>query len=104
MDAIIVMDVETRDERLPVLRSLRLPTVLIGFPAEPAGLTCIDLDFEAAGKTSAEHLAAAGPRRGADRRAAGGVPAQHRLRPADPGRVRAGCPGARVARGHLGAL
>jgi len=39
VDAIIVMDVETRDERLPVLRALRLPAVLIGFPAEPAGLT-----------------------------------------------------------------
>jgi len=62
VDAIIVMDVETRDVRLPVLRTLRLPTVLIGFPAEPAGLTCIDLDFEAAGRASAEHLAAAGCR------------------------------------------
>ena len=62
VDAIIVMDVETRDERLTVLRALRLPAVLIGFPAEPAGLTCIDLDFEAAGKASAEHLAAAGCR------------------------------------------
>ena len=62
VDAVIVMDVETRDERLPVLRALRLPAVLIGFPSEPAGLTCIDLDFEAAGMASAEHLAAAGCR------------------------------------------
>jgi DNA-binding LacI/PurR family transcriptional regulator len=62
VDAIIVMDVETRDERLPVLATLGLPAVLIGFPAEPAGLTCIDLDFEAAGRASAEHLAAAGCR------------------------------------------
>ncbi len=61
-DAIIVMDVETRDVRLPVLRDLRLPAVLIGFPAEAAGLTCIDLDFEAAGRAAAEHLAAAGCR------------------------------------------
>ena len=62
VDAIIVMDVETRDIRLPLLRTLRLPAVLIGFPAEPAGLTCIDLDFEAAGRICAEHLAAAGCR------------------------------------------
>jgi DNA-binding LacI/PurR family transcriptional regulator len=62
VDAIIVMDVETQDVRLPALRRLRLPVVLIGFPADPAGLTCIDLDFEAAGKASAEHLAAAGCR------------------------------------------
>jgi DNA-binding LacI/PurR family transcriptional regulator len=62
VDAIIVMDVETRDARMPVLRSLRLPAVLIGFPADCAGLTCIDLDFEAAGRVAAEHLAAAGCR------------------------------------------
>ncbi len=62
VDAIIMMDVETRDVRLPLLRALPLAAVLIGFPAEPAGLTCIDLDFEAAGKAAAEHLAAAGSR------------------------------------------
>jgi DNA-binding LacI/PurR family transcriptional regulator len=62
VDAIIVMDVEAHDVRLPLLRGLRLPAVLIGFPADPAGLTCIDLDFEAAGRAAAEHLAAAGCR------------------------------------------
>lgn len=62
VDAIIVMDVASRDVRLPLLRSLPLASVLIGFPAEPDGLTCIDLDFEAAGKAAAEHLAAAGCR------------------------------------------
>jgi DNA-binding LacI/PurR family transcriptional regulator len=62
VDAIIVMDVAARDARLPVLRSLRLPAVLIGFPADPAGLTCIDLDFEAAGKAAAGHLAEVGCR------------------------------------------
>ena len=36
--------------------------MLIGFPAERAGLTCVDLDFEAAGRASAEHLAATGCR------------------------------------------
>jgi DNA-binding LacI/PurR family transcriptional regulator len=62
VDAIILMDVEARDVRLPLLRSVRQPAVLIGFPADPAGLTCIDLDFEAAGRTFAEHLAGAGCR------------------------------------------
>jgi DNA-binding LacI/PurR family transcriptional regulator len=62
VDAIILMDVEAHDVRLPLLRGLRLPAVLIGFPADPAGLTCIDLDFEAAGRAAAEHLAAAGCR------------------------------------------
>ena len=62
VDALIVMDVELHDVRLPVLRSLDRPSVLIGFPADPAGLTCIDLDFEAAGAACADHLADLGHR------------------------------------------
>ena len=62
VDAIIVMDVELHDPRLPVLRTLRRPAVLIGFPADPAGLTCIDLDFERAGREAVAQLAAAGCR------------------------------------------
>ncbi|MGH3381057.1 MAG: LacI family DNA-binding transcriptional regulator [Actinoallomurus sp.] len=60
VDAIIVMDVELHDVRLPVLRSLDRPSVLIGFPADPTGLTCVDFDFEAAGAACADHLAALG--------------------------------------------
>ncbi|MCT2581616.1 LacI family DNA-binding transcriptional regulator [Actinophytocola gossypii] len=63
VDAIIVMDVELRDERVPVLRELRLPSVLIGFPADADGLTCIDLDFTAAGAACVDHLAELGHRR-----------------------------------------
>ncbi|MFI8192138.1 LacI family DNA-binding transcriptional regulator [Streptomyces sp. NPDC085946] len=61
-DALIVMDVELRDPRLPLLRSLDRPSVLIGFPAEPDGLTCVDLDFRAAGERCVEHLARLGHR------------------------------------------
>ena len=35
------------------------PSVLIGFPADPTGLTCVDLDFHRAGAVCVEHLAAA---------------------------------------------
>lgn len=63
VDAIIVMDVELHDPRIPVLRTLQRPSVLIGFPAEPEGLTCIDLDFTAAGAACVEHLAALGHER-----------------------------------------
>lgn len=63
VDAIIVMDVELHDPRVPVLRTLQRPSVLIGFPAEPQGLTCIDLDFTAAGAACVEHLAEGGHRR-----------------------------------------
>ncbi|WP_277212891.1 LacI family DNA-binding transcriptional regulator [Isoptericola croceus] len=62
VDAIIVMDVEADDPRIPILRGLRQPTVLIGLPRDPAGLSCVDLDFEAAGRLGAAHLAGAGHR------------------------------------------
>ena len=62
VDAIIVMDIETHDARLPVLRELDRPSVLIGFPADATGLTCIDFDFDAAGALGVRHLAELGCR------------------------------------------
>ncbi|MFJ3673467.1 LacI family DNA-binding transcriptional regulator [Streptomyces sp. NPDC090106] len=62
VDAMIVMDVQLDDPRLPLLRTWDLPSVLIGVPAEAAGLTCIDLDFMAAGEACVEHLARLGHR------------------------------------------
>lgn len=62
VDAMIVMDVQLDDPRLPLLRSLDRPSVLIGFPAEAAGLTCVDLDFRAAGELCVERLAGLGHR------------------------------------------
>ncbi|MFF4400097.1 LacI family DNA-binding transcriptional regulator [Streptomyces sp. NPDC001480] len=62
VDALIVMDVQLHDRRLPLLRSLDRPSVLIGFPADADGLTCIDLDFKAAGEACVEHLARLGHR------------------------------------------
>jgi DNA-binding LacI/PurR family transcriptional regulator len=61
-DALIVMDVESADPRVPVLKSLDRPVVLIGVPAEPGDLTCVDLDFEAAGAQCVRHLADLGHR------------------------------------------
>lgn len=62
VDGLVLMDVELRDPRVPLLRELDRPSVLIGFPAEPAGLTCVDLDFYRAGAACVEHLAALGHR------------------------------------------
>ena len=62
VDAMIVMDVQLDDPRLPLLRSLDRPSVMIGFPAEADGLTCIDLDFKAAGELCVERLAGLGHR------------------------------------------
>ncbi|MFD1658427.1 LacI family DNA-binding transcriptional regulator [Streptomyces caeni] len=73
-DAMILMDVELDDERLPLLRDAGGPTgakpgvgedrpsVLIGLPASTSGLTCVDLDFGAAGALCVEHLAMLGHR------------------------------------------
>ncbi len=55
-DAIIVMDVEAAEPRVPVLLSLERPVVLIGVPDHPRGLTCVDLDFAAAGAVCVSHL------------------------------------------------
>jgi DNA-binding LacI/PurR family transcriptional regulator len=63
VDGLILMDIETSDERVPTLSELDRPSVLIGLPAEPAGLICVDLDFERAGALCVEHLAALGHRR-----------------------------------------
>ncbi|MEU5254164.1 LacI family DNA-binding transcriptional regulator [Streptomyces longwoodensis] len=61
-DAMIVMDVELDDERLPLLRRTGRPSVLIGLPSDTAGLTCVDLDWAATGALCVEHLATLGHR------------------------------------------
>ncbi|WP_125774356.1 LacI family DNA-binding transcriptional regulator [Antribacter gilvus] len=62
VDALVMMDVEAVDPRVPLLASQRQPAVLIGLPQDPAGLSCVDLDFEAAGRLAVRHLFAAGHR------------------------------------------
>ncbi|MET8947880.1 LacI family DNA-binding transcriptional regulator [Streptomyces sp. NPDC004542] len=61
-EAMILMDVELEDERLPLLRQAGQPCVLIGLPADTTGLTCVDLDFAATGALCVEHLAKLGHR------------------------------------------
>ena len=59
---VLLTDVELHDPRLPLLRSLDRPSVLIGVPANTYGLTCVDLDFRAAGEACVNHLAELGHR------------------------------------------
>ncbi|MEV0979917.1 LacI family DNA-binding transcriptional regulator [Streptomyces sp. NPDC049915] len=59
-DAMILMDVQLEDERLPLLRGSGQPTVLIGLPADTTGLTCVDLDWGATGALCLQHLATLG--------------------------------------------
>jgi DNA-binding LacI/PurR family transcriptional regulator len=56
VDGLILMDVELRDPRVEALRRLGLPSVLMGIPADAEGLTCVDLDFTAAGRVCADYL------------------------------------------------
>jgi DNA-binding LacI/PurR family transcriptional regulator len=63
VDAMIVMDIETEDARVPVLRTLRQPSVLIGMPGDADGLACVDFDFDATGRLAVEHLHELGHRR-----------------------------------------
>jgi len=63
VDALIVMDVERDDVRIPALRGLKQPSVLIGLPDDAAGIACVDLDFAAAAAVSLRHLAGHGHRR-----------------------------------------
>ena len=60
VDALLVMDVESADPRIGTLRELTTPSVLIGLPDGGESLTCVDFDFEAAGRLAAERLIALG--------------------------------------------
>lgn len=55
-DAFIVMDVQVDDPRLPALRALNQPAVLIGVPNQPVGISCVDLHFTAAAASAVDHL------------------------------------------------
>ncbi|MGH3212465.1 MAG: LacI family DNA-binding transcriptional regulator [Trebonia sp.] len=59
-DAVILTDVGMEDERIAMVRETGVDAVLIGVPADPAGLDCVDLDFAQAGRLCVEHLAGLG--------------------------------------------
>jgi len=63
VDALLVMDIESDDPRIAALSAMDAPVVLIGLPSGAGDLTCVDFDFEAAGRLAAERLAADGHRR-----------------------------------------
>ncbi len=56
VDGLILMDVEARDPRIPVVTRLRQPTILIGLPVDPQGISCVDFDFDAAARLAVRHL------------------------------------------------
>jgi DNA-binding LacI/PurR family transcriptional regulator len=62
-DAIVLMDIEAGDGRIPVAASLRVPVILIGVPDDTAGLPCVDVDFALAARMAVDELARLGHRR-----------------------------------------
>jgi DNA-binding LacI/PurR family transcriptional regulator len=61
-DAVILTDIGMEDDRIAMIRKAGIDAVLIGVPADPAGLDCVDLDFAVAGRLCVEHLAHLGHR------------------------------------------
>jgi DNA-binding LacI/PurR family transcriptional regulator len=62
VDAVVAMGVATNDERVDLVRRLRLPAAFIGVPSDVEGISCIDLDFESAGRLTIDVLANHGHR------------------------------------------
>lgn len=61
-DAIILTDIGMADTRIATISEAGIDAVLIGVPADPAGIDCVDLDFAEAGRLCVEHLAQLGHR------------------------------------------
>ena len=61
-DAVILTDIGMEDDRIATIRQSGVDALLIGVPADPAGLDCVDLDFAEAGRLCVEHLAQLGHR------------------------------------------
>ena len=59
-DGVVVLDVDAKDERADLARSLGHPVVFIGIPASTSGLMCVDMDFEAAARLAIDQLVEAG--------------------------------------------
>lgn len=62
VDGIVVLDVSTEDDRVELVRTLDIPSVVVGVPDDTTGLVCVDLDFEAAAELAVDRLADAGHR------------------------------------------
>ncbi|NIK56076.1 substrate-binding domain-containing protein [Kribbella shirazensis] len=62
VDGVIVVDLRVGDPRIPVLRKLGLPAVLVGDPALADGMPCVWTDSTAAMNAALDHVASLGHR------------------------------------------
>ncbi|HEY0689583.1 MAG TPA: LacI family DNA-binding transcriptional regulator [Kribbella sp.] len=60
VDGVIIVDLRVDDPRIPLLRKLDLPAVLVGDPALADGLTCVWTDSTTAMTVAVEHVAGLG--------------------------------------------
>jgi DNA-binding LacI/PurR family transcriptional regulator len=56
VDGFVLLDVTADDPRVPFLRAMRQPGVLIGLPRDTRGVDVIDLDFGEAARILVDHL------------------------------------------------
>lgn len=63
VEGVILMEVRSVDQRIPVLQETGVPFAMIGRPVEADGLCFVDADFEAMGAMAVEHLAGLGHRK-----------------------------------------
>jgi len=59
-DGLILMEVRDEDDRTAAVKATNAPCVLIGVPEDHAGLTCVDLDYEAAARLCVNEAARTG--------------------------------------------
>jgi DNA-binding LacI/PurR family transcriptional regulator len=63
VDGVVAMSVKAQDERVAVVQRAALPAAFIGIPGDDGeGVSCVDLDFERAGRLAVSTLADAGHR------------------------------------------
>src|ERR1035438_1183567 len=60
VDGVILLNVAHEDPRLPVMRTMRQPTSMVGLPRATEGFDVFDLDFAESGRMLLEHLAERG--------------------------------------------
>ncbi|UKA61307.1 LacI family DNA-binding transcriptional regulator [Arthrobacter sp. FW306-04-A] len=60
VDGILLMEVRSFDERIPILIETGVPFVSIGRPTDADGLAFVDADFEAMGELAVAHLVGLG--------------------------------------------
>ncbi|WP_328990540.1 LacI family transcriptional regulator [Kribbella sp. NBC_01245] len=63
VDAVIVVDLRVKDPRIPLLKKLELPALVVGDPSLAGGLTAVWTDSRTAMTEAVEHVAELGHRR-----------------------------------------